>query len=142
VCRKNPCINKTLAEFELRTLVPTGTILKMLGLEWTNNSESSVPYEPFWFINSTTRQCFRTFTRNYCGENETLAFFGAGPHPECRAIYDGPTVPKDSLLEQSVGLAGRKNDCPEGYIHEGNDCVRIPTKKLSFKSADEDDDED
>jgi hypothetical protein len=113
----------------------------MLGLEWTNNSESSVPYEPFWFINSTTGQCFRTFTRNYCGENETLAFFGVGPQPECRAIYDGPAVPKDSLIQQSVGLAGRKNNCPEGYyIDEGNDCERIPTKKLSFKSADEDDD--
>jgi hypothetical protein len=114
----------------------------MLGLEWTNNSESSISYEPFWFISWTTGQCLRTFTRNYCGENDTLAFFGVGPEPECRAIYDGPALPKDSLRQQIVGLAGSKNDCPEGYIDEGNHCVRIPTKKLSFKSADEDDDED
>jgi hypothetical protein len=48
--RKKTCLDKKLSDIERRTLVPTRTRLKMLGLPWSNESSVPLPYEPIWFL--------------------------------------------------------------------------------------------
>jgi hypothetical protein len=94
-CRKNPCLNKKLSDIERRTLVPTRTMLKMLGLPWSNDSSVHLPYEPFWFLDKIfAGECRSTFTSsNSCEKNQTLAFFGTDPEPKCRFVISGCFIP-------------------------------------------------
>jgi hypothetical protein len=133
-CRKNPCLNKKLSDIERRTLVPTRTMLKMIGLTWINENSVHLPYEPFWFLDKISAgECRSTFTSsNSCEKNETLAFFGTDPEPECRFVIAGCFTQYTRIS----GIPSRENSCPYNYRKEGNDCVK--QIKLNFNVAEDD----